>query len=112
MNILNFSHPLSDAAHAALIEQCGSANAVVHTIPVQVDLAQPLAPQIAIIVADALEIIDSNPYNADVIIPPGLAIVAAQLVRFFPSANLAVIASTDGVPRQFLPTGELLRAVR
>jgi hypothetical protein len=82
-------------------------------IGVQVDMGKTLAPQIWEIVARTLAQVGNNPYNVDIIIPPGLSVVAAQLVRHFPGANLAVIARVgDAVPPVYDWTGELLRPVR
>lgn len=50
MLILNFSHPLTDEQHARISELASSTIEDVRTIPVQIDQAQPLEPQMRAIV--------------------------------------------------------------
>ena len=50
MIILNFSHPLTDEQHTRISELAGTTIEDVRAIPVQIDQAQPLEPQVRAIV--------------------------------------------------------------
>jgi hypothetical protein len=80
MLILNFTHPLTDE-HKAQIEALASIPIdEVRTIPVQIDQAQPLGPQISAIV-DAAQLSSQEWQTRPLLInPPGYAPAAFVLL--------------------------------
>lgn len=99
LTIINFSHPLSAEAEAALPEHLGVEAVRVHIVPVQVDLAAELQSQVNELVAVAVAAAGGNRLNIDCIIPPGHAAVAAMLARELPHANLLVLRAVGTPPR-------------
>ena len=86
MHIINFSHPLTAHQSQQLAEKLGKLlpDLHVHTVPVQVEITQPLAPQIAALVdqvqADLGWTADDWQTKPFVIGLPGLAPAAALLL--------------------------------
>jgi hypothetical protein len=80
MLILNFTHPLTDE-HKAQIEALAGVNIdEVRTIPVQIDQAEPLGPQISAIV-DAAQLSSQEWQTSPLLInPPGYAPAAFVLL--------------------------------
>jgi hypothetical protein len=117
ITVLNFSHPLNPEAAAEIKTRYGAGEAALCTIPVQVDLTQPLMPQIERIFQEALRAVRDvygaegagSPLNVDCLILPGLSAVAVPLANRFPTANLIVMASNGSTPPKFMPV-ELLRS--
>lgn len=106
LTVVNFSHPLTEAAISKLALLIGVTEDDLYIItqPVQVDLFQPLTEQVMELVRQAVVAADNNPYNIDLFIPPGLSWVAAYMTIAFPSAHMIVMASDPNTtPRQFMP---------
>ncbi len=84
MKILaNFSHPLTVAAKAALVEMVGPVEEVI--VPVHLDMSGNLGQQLEAQVAAA-------PERVDFIIPPSLKFAAAFVAaRLHPGAPLAMV---------------------
>jgi hypothetical protein len=80
MIVLNFTHPLTDE-HKAQIEALASVSIdEVRTIPVQIDQAKPLGPQISVIV-DAAQLSPQEWQTRPLLInPPGYAPAAFVLL--------------------------------
>jgi len=110
--VINFSHPLNAEAQRIITDEYGAGDAVVHTIKVQLDMAQPLTSQLDALADEALALpeIHGNPFNVDCVILPGHSVAAGYIARRFPTANIIVMASR-GLPPVFLPGG-LVRPVR
>lgn len=91
--IFNFSHPLSEKTQQQITEAIGENE--VHTIKVQLNLEQPIKPQIDNICQDAACQSLSKP---DYIILPGLATAAIYIDRFFSSPQDDYPPDTHFVP--------------
>jgi hypothetical protein len=80
MLILNFTHPLTSAQRAQIEELAGTSIDEVRTIPVQIDQAEPLEPQITAIV-DAVGLSSEEWQTRPLLInPPGYAPAAFVLL--------------------------------
>src|SRR5436305_11342359 len=78
--ILNFTHPLTSAQRAQIEELAGTSIDEVRTIPVQIDQAQPLEPQITAIV-DVVGLSSEEWQTRPLLInPPGYAPAAFVLL--------------------------------
>lgn len=108
--VINFSHPLNTEAERIIREQYGAGDAVLYRIEVQLDMDQPVEPQLYRIATDTLSLpeVHGNAANVDCIIPPGHSLAASYLARWFPTANLIVMRRQEGPVVQFLPS-ELIR---
>ncbi len=110
--VLNFSHPLTleGARELAKLKGVSLESLVQINVPVQIDNAQPLDPQIDAIIADAKQRVkeatgsdDIHPDHA-VIVPPGLSIVAVALGMYFSGYEWARIVPVPGsTPPRFVP---------
>lgn len=108
--VVNFSHPLNDQAKEIITERFGAGDAVIHEISVQLDMEQPLQPQLRALADQALALpqVHGNHWNVDCIIPPGHPVAAAYIARRFPGANI-VAMNRFGVLNIYLPLDELIR---
>src|SRR5438045_2556529 len=80
MLILNFTHPLTDEHKAQIEALAGISINEVRTIPVQIDQAEPLGPQISAIV-DAAQLSSQEWQTRPLLInPPGYAPAAFVLL--------------------------------
>lgn len=80
MLILNFTHPLTDEHTAKIEALAGTAIEEIRTIAVQIDQAQPLAPQIRAIV-DTVQLTSEEWQTRSLLInPPGYAPAAFVLL--------------------------------
>jgi hypothetical protein len=80
MLILNFTHPLTDEHKAQIEALANTAIDEIRTIPVQIDQAQPLGPQISAIV-DAVQLSSQEWQTRPLLInPPGYAPAAFVLL--------------------------------
>src|SRR5690349_24066255 len=80
MLILNFAHPLTDEHKAQIEALANIAIDEIRTIPVQIDQAQPLGPQISAIV-DAIQLSSQEWQTRPLLInPPGYAPAAFVLL--------------------------------
>lgn len=106
--VVNFSHPLSPAAVAALENLMGDEVEIID-IPVQIDLSlAKVQPQIE-------AIIDEVPPGVDAIVPPGLSIVTALLCARLSFDQSDMMPEPPGIIvmkrtylNQFIPT-EIMR---
>lgn len=80
MIILNFSHPLTDEQRARISELAGSTIEDVRTIPIQIDQAQPLEPQMRAIVESVGLSSEEWQTRQFLINPPGYAPAAFVLL--------------------------------
>lgn len=110
MLLVNFSHPLNPAAEAAIRADYGAGELTIIAVPVQVDQAGPLVPQVERLVAQAVHEAGGNPLNIDAYIPPGLAPVAILVARALPHAHLLRLVG-QGTPPVFMPA-ELISSPR
>lgn len=101
--LVNFSHPLSEAAKARLEEMVGPILEVV--IPVQLDLESPMKPQLEALVAAAGACVQ-------LFIPPALSYAAAYVTAklsyaqsdaMLPVPPDMVVLRREGTPPQFMP---------
>lgn len=81
--LLNYSHPLTERARAALQEMTGN-SVIERLVACQLDMEQPLLPQLDALVAQAGQF--------DLLIPPSLSYAAAYV-----TARLSV-AQSDAWP--------------
>src|SRR5947207_6423408 len=80
MIVLNFTHPLTDEHKAQIEALAGISINEVRTIPVQIDQAEPLGPQISAIV-DAAQLSSQEWQTRPLLInPPGYAPAAFVLL--------------------------------
>ncbi len=80
MLILNFTHPLTDEQKAQIEEIAGTTIDEVRTIPVQIEQAEPLEPQIWAIV-DAVQLTSEEWQTIPLLVnPPGYAPAAFVLL--------------------------------
>jgi hypothetical protein len=80
MLILNFSHPITDEQRARITELAGVAITDIRTIPVQIDQARGLEPQVRAIV-DSVGLTPEEWQTSEILInPPGYAPVAFVLL--------------------------------
>lgn len=80
MLLVNFSHPLTAAQQEQIADLAGQPIAAIHNVPVQLDHAQPFAPQVAACVAAARLTPDQWQTAPILINPPGFAPAAAALI--------------------------------
>lgn len=90
--VLNYSHPLSDAAREQLEEQIGPFREI--TVPCQIDFDLAIRPQLDRLVNDGL----SQVAEPDYIIPPALSYAAAYIGARFASAHLIVLKRSASLP--------------
>ena len=80
MLILNFTHPLTDEHKAQIDALANTAIDEIRTIPVQIDQAQPLGPQVSAIV-DSVQLTSQEWQTRPLLInPPGYAPAAFVLL--------------------------------
>ncbi len=80
MLILNFTHPLTDEHKAQIEALANTAIDEIRTIPVQIDQAQPLGPQVSAIV-DSVQLTSQEWQTRPLLInPPGYAPAAFVLL--------------------------------
>ncbi len=80
MLILNFTHPFTDEQKAQIEEIAGATIGEVRTIPVQIEQAEPLEPQIRAIV-DAVQLTSEEWQTIPLLVnPPGYAPAAFVLL--------------------------------
>lgn len=80
MNLLNFSHPLTDIQQRQITERIGRELSLVQTVPVQLAVEQDFAPQVSELV-DRLEIESARWQNETwLIVLPSLNFGAAVLL--------------------------------
>ena len=113
ITVINFSHPLSDAAREKLPEVVGAQpdDIIVHHIPVHIQDMANVRQEVQDLLAQAVFAAGGNHHNVDCIIPPGHGLVSAAMVatmaktwRYLP--NLIVMASEKGaLTPKFLPVG-------
>ena len=111
--IINFAHPVSPAAKAAIFAMYNNGDEpdTWLDVTVQLDRTQPLKPQVEAIVGEAMEKVRSrNPRNVDCILLPGLAPAAVIVARMFPHANIIRLADI-GTPPVWMPV-ELIPPAR
>jgi hypothetical protein len=80
MLILNFAHPLTDEHKAQIEALANTAIDEIRTIPVQIDQAQPLGPQVSAIVDNAQLLSQEWQTRPLLINPPGYAPAAFVLL--------------------------------
>jgi hypothetical protein len=80
MLILNFSHPITDEQRARIAALAGAAIEDIRTIPVQIDQAQALEPQVRAIVESAGLSSEAWQTSDLLINPPGYAPAAFVLL--------------------------------
>lgn len=88
MVILNFSHPLSDTALKQIQDLYMGEYLQEVSIPVQVDLNQPLPPQIESIYSQAEPYLDTG---VALVVVPSLAVIAALLMSRLSATTPGVI---------------------
>lgn len=88
LTIVNFSHPLTETA-LNQISEATQATIAVTNIPVAVNTNESLPPQVGPLIEAALD--------ADLIILPGLATVAALIARALPSKRIIVLKGVKSV---------------
>jgi hypothetical protein len=80
MLLLNFSHPLTEDQRAQIEALAGERISQIRRIPSQVDLTQPLAPQIAAMAEAANLSREEWQSEAILLVPPALNFSAAALL--------------------------------
>ncbi|MEO6888996.1 MAG: CRISPR-associated protein Csx15 [Ktedonobacteraceae bacterium] len=118
MLILNFTHPLTDEHTAQIEALAGTTIDEIRTIPVQIDQAQPLAPQIRAMI-DAVHLTSEEWQTRPLLInPPGYApaafVLLAELhgrIGHFPSL-IRLRPKPDPVPAYEVAELLNLQAVR
>lgn len=104
ITVINFSHPLTADAQAAIAREYGGGEAEVHDVPVRVDMTRDLVTQTDAVLKAAVKAAGGNILNVDCVVLPGLSVVAALLMRSLPHANIIVIAAEKGsLPPKFMP---------
>lgn len=106
MYILNFAHPLTDEQRAQVEALTGLQTTEIKTIKVQVDVEQPLPPQISALVDTIGFTADEWQNKPMVINPPGLSTAAAVLMAelhgrmgYFPPI---IRLKQEGTPPRFV----------
>lgn len=114
--VLNFSHPLNDAAREYLNSPAvaGEGGALIIDVPVHVDLSAPIMPQVNKIAKDAYVRMEAagvipNAFYVDAFIPPGLSFVAIPLANTFSTSRMIVMRRGGGLPPQYV-VGEIIPA--
>lgn len=80
MIILNFSHPITEQQHAQIVDRSGVVIDDIRTIPVQIDQARDLEPQIRAII-DSVGLSSQEWQTRELLInPPGYAPAAFVLL--------------------------------
>lgn len=107
MIVLNFAHPLTAQHQAAIAALAGRAVERVIEVPCQVDVEQPLAPQVAAL-ADACGLTSAEWQTLPLVVnPPSLNFIAVVLLAelhgrcgYFPTI-VRLRPVPDSTPRQF-----------
>ena len=107
MLLLNFSHPLTPAQLAQLEALTGAAVERVIAVPVQFDVAQPFAPQVAAMLAQVPLTAEEWQTEPLLVVPPALNFITAVLLAelhgrmgYFP-AIVRLRPAADSLPPRF-----------
>lgn len=120
-NLVNFSHPLSEAALLRLEDMIGESVQEI-IIPCQLDLEAPMGPQLDALLQQSEAATmksgrEGRGYGMDLYIPPALSYAAgyltaklsyAQSDAMLPVPPAMVVLRREGTPPQFMPV-EILR---
>lgn len=112
ITIINMGHPLSKAAIEVIENQyaAGKGLRIIH-VAVQFDLKKPLMPQVQKSLSKGIKQAGGNPYDIDIVIPPGLNYAAYLVPLAFltiteqkrPYLPNMLVIDKVGLPPKFLP---------
>lgn len=114
LTLINLSHPLHSDALAALSQMAGDDVRVID-VPVQVDVNEPLAGVIKVLVDQIAELAGGNLLDIDMVIPPGLSYIAMAILPEMARRtsgrmpHVVRLIRLDGLPPKFMPV-EIVRS--
>lgn len=112
LTVVNFSHPLEENRRDVL-DILGDEYKVI-SVPVQVDMDASILQEVELIYQAAIEAVNGNSRNIDVILLPDLVIVAVLLVAKFRQngyvPNVLVLARVKDVMPPRFEVAELIKS--